>query len=151
MKIARVPIHLNRDEFLTPFDTLFDRLVQKQFPGFQKEFGISFKNGAFPKVNVIDYDECVMIVAELPAITKDALNIDIEDRVLTISGDKHNVEEPEARYIMKELKHSSFRRSFDLGDNLSEDINARFEDGVLRIEIPKVMPSEPTKKTIDIN
>ena len=100
MKIARVPIHLNRDEFLTPFDTMFDRLVQKQFPDFQKEFGISFKHGAFPKVNVIDYDECVMIVAELPAITKDALNIDIEDRVLTISGDKHNVEEPEARYIM---------------------------------------------------
>jgi len=151
MKIARVPIHLNRDEFLTPFDTMFDRLVQKQFPDFQKEFGISFKHGAFPKVNVIDYDECVMIVAELPAISKDALNIDIEDRILTISGDKHNVEEPNARYIMKELKHSSFRRSFELGENLSDDISARFEDGVLRIEIPKVMPSEPTKKTIDIN
>jgi len=151
MKIARVPIHLNRDEFLTPFDTMFDRLVQKQFPDFQKEFGISFKHGAFPKVNVIDYDECVMIVAELPAISKDALNIDVEDGILTISGDKHNVEEPNARYIMKELKHSSFRRSFELGENLSDDISARFEDGVLRIEIPKVMPSEPTKKTIDIN
>ena len=66
MKIARVPIHFNRDEFLTPFDTMFDKIVQSQFPNFQKEFGISFKKGSFPKVDVVDYDDSVVIVAELP-------------------------------------------------------------------------------------
>lgn len=151
MKIARIPIHFNRDEFLTPFDTMFDKIVQNQFPSFQKEFGISFKHGAFPKVDVVDYDDCVVIVAELPSMKKELLNIDVEDGVLTISGDKHQLEEDDARYIMRELKHSSFRRSFELGDNLSNDISAKFEDGVLRIEIPKKEQMESDKKRIDIN
>ena len=150
MRIAKVPLHFNRDEFLTPFDTMFDKIVQSQFPNFQKEFGISFKHGSFPKVDVVDYDECVVIVAELPSMTKERLNIDVEDGILTISGDKHQLEDEDARYIMRELKHSSFRRSFQLGDNLSSDVSAKFEDGVLRIEIPKKEQEESTKKRIDI-
>jgi HSP20 family protein len=151
MKIARVPIHFNRDEFLTPFDTFYDKIIQSQFPNFNKEFGISFKNGSFPKVDVVDYDDCVVIVAELPSMKKELLNIDVEDGVLTISGDKHQLEDDDARYIMRELKHSSFRRSFELGDNLSSDISATFENGVLRIEIPKKEKVESTKRNIDIN
>ena len=151
MKIASVPIHFNRDEFLTPFDTMFDKIVQSQFPNFQKEFGVSFKHGSFPKVDVVDYDECVVIVAEMPSMTKERLGIDVEDGVLTISGDKHQLEDADARYLVRELKHSSFKRSFKLGDNLSSDVTAKFEDGVLRIEIPKKEHVESTKKRIDIN
>ena len=150
MKIARVPIHFNRDEFLTPFDTMFDKIVQNQFPNFQKEFGISFKHGAFPKVDVVDYDDCVVIVAEMPSMEKELLNIDVEDGVLTMSGDKHQLEDDDARYIVRELKHSSFKRSFELGDNLSSDISAKFENGVLRIEIPKREKEESTKRSINI-
>ena len=150
MKIARVPIHFNRDEFLTPFDTFYDKIIQSQFPNFNKEFGISFKNGSFPKVDVVDYDDCVVIVAELPSMKKELLNIDVEDGVLTISGDKHQLEDEDARYIMRELKHSSFRRSFDLGEKLSSDVSATFESGVLRIEIPKKEKVESTKRSINI-
>jgi len=150
MKIARVPIHFNRDEFLTPFDTFYDKIIQSQFPNFNKEFGISFKNGSFPKVDVVDYDDCVVIVAELPSMKKELLNIDVEDGVLTISGDKHQLEDEDARYIMRELKHSSFRRSFELGENLSSDVSATFESGVLRIEIPKKEKVESTKRSINI-
>ena len=150
MKIARVPIHFNRDEFLTPFDTFYDKIIQSQFPNFNKEFGISFKNGSFPKVDVVDYDDCVVIVAELPSMKKELLNIDVEDGILTISGDKHQLEDEDARYIMRELKHSSFRRSFELGENLSSDVSATFESGVLRIEIPKKEKVESTKRNINI-
>ena len=150
MKITKVPIHLNRVEFLTPFDTMFDKIVQNQFPNFQKEFGVSFKKGSFPKVDVVDYDDSVVIVAEIPSMTKERLKIDVEDGILTISGDKHQLEDEDARYIIKELKHSAFRRSFELGDNLSTDISASFEDGVLRIEIPKKEQTETIKKRIDI-
>ena len=151
MKIAKVPIHFNRDEFLTPFDRIFDNMVNAQFPSFEKEFGISFQKGAFPKVDVVDYDDCVTIVAEIPALSKDRVSIDVEDGVLSISGDKHQLDEPNARYIRRELKHSSFRRSFELGESLDgDDINATFVDGVLRIEIPKIEPIQPQKKTIDI-
>ncbi|MBT7338570.1 MAG: Hsp20 family protein [Candidatus Jacksonbacteria bacterium] len=124
--------------------------MQNQFPNFQKEFGISFKHGAFPKVDVVDYDDCVVIVAEMPSMEKELLNIDVEDGVLTMSGDKHQLEDDDARYIVRELKHSSFKRSFELGDNLSSDISAKFENGVLRIEIPKREKEESTKRSINI-
>ena len=70
MKITKMPVHLNRDEFLTPFDRLFDNIVHTQFPSFEKDFGISFEKGAFPKVDVVDYDDCIVIVAEIPALSK---------------------------------------------------------------------------------
>ena len=63
MKLARVPLHFNRDEFLTPFDRMFDDIVSSQFPEFEKNFGISFQKGSFPKVDVADYDESIVIIA----------------------------------------------------------------------------------------
>ena len=82
---------------------------------------------------------------------KESLGIEVEDGVLTISGDKHNPIDEKGRYIRKELKHSSFRRSFQLGENLdTEKINANFLDGVLRIEIPKKEPVKPKKHKVKI-
>ena len=51
------PQHLNRDEFLTPFDKIFDQMMSKQFPAFQEEVGVSFNQGAYPKVNIYEYDD----------------------------------------------------------------------------------------------
>ena len=152
MKITKMPVHLNRDEFLTPFDRLFDNIVHTQFPSFEKEFGISFEKGAFPKVDVVDYDDCIVIVAEIPALSKKNISIDVEDGVLSIAGDKHQLSEPNARYIRRELKQSSFRRSFQLGESLdSENIVANFNEGVLRLEIPKREPVKKEKQSIKID
>ena len=151
MKLARVPLHFNRDEFLTPFDRMFDNIVNTQFPEFEKNFGISFEKGSFPKVDVADYDESIVIVAEIPSLKKDALKIEVDDNILTISGDKHSLDDENVRYLRKELKHSSFRRSFQLGDLLdSENISANFSDGVLRIEIPKKEQIANQPRQIDI-
>tara|TARA_R100000995_G_scaffold84832_1_gene65086 strand:+ start:4268 stop:4729 length:462 start_codon:yes stop_codon:yes gene_type:complete len=152
MKLARVPLHFNRDEFLTPFDRMFDDIVSSQFPEFEKNFGISFQKGSFPKVDVADYDESIVIIAEIPSLKKDALKIEVEDNILTISGDKHNLHDEDVRYIRRELKHSSFRRSFQFFNDVldSKNINANFEDGVLRIEIPKKSPTLPKKYKVEI-
>jgi|TARA_B100000073_G_scaffold323632_1_gene305862 HSP20 family protein len=152
MKLTRVPLHFNRDEFLTPFDRMFDDIVSSQFPEFEKNFGISFQKGSFPKVDVADYDESIVIIAEIPSLKKDALKIEVEDNILTISGDKHNLHDEDVRYIRRELKHSSFRRSFQFFNDLldSKNITANFEDGVLRIEIPKKSPVLPKKYKVDI-
>ena len=50
-RIVVNPKHLNRDEFLTPFDAIFDELVNKSFPTFKEEVGVSFNKGAYPKLN----------------------------------------------------------------------------------------------------
>ena len=92
------PAHLNRDEFLTPFDTIFDQLMNKQFPHFHEEVGVSFAKGAYPKVNVYEYDDKIGIVAEIPGLDKKNVSVDVEDQVLTISGDKHGFDFKEKHY-----------------------------------------------------
>jgi len=151
MRIAKVPLHFNRDEFLTPFDRMFDDILSTQFPEFALQSGISFEKGSFPRVDVADYDDSVVIIAEIPSLKKDALKIEVDKGILSISGDKHQLDEDNVRYIRKELKHSSFRRSFKLGEVLDADnIVATFEDGVLRVEIPKSEPSANSKRVVDI-
>ena len=146
------PNHLNRDEFLTPLDTIFDQLMSKQFPNFQDEVGVSFNKGAYPKVNVYEYDDHIGIVAEIPGLDKKDVTVDVEEQILTISGNKHGFESEGGKCITRELKQSSFKRSFNLGEHLDgEDVTAKFKDGMLSISIPKVTPEKPKKKFVTIS
>ena len=143
----------DRDEFLTPFDKMFDNLVERQFPEVVKQVGVKpYQGSAYPKVNVYEYDDKIGIVAEIPGLEKGQLNVDVEEGVLTISGDKHGVwEEDGAKVLRRELKSSSFKRSFTLCEMLNgNDIKANFKDGVLSIEIPKIEPAKPKKHSVKI-
>ena len=151
---TNLPQFFNRDEFLMPFDRLFDKVMENQFPNFTEEFGVKcFEGGAYPKVNVYEYEDKIGIVAEIPGLSKKQVNIEVEDNVLTISGDKHNVaDDNTAKIIRRELKHSSFKRSFQLGDQLdAEKVSAKFEDGILSVNIPKIEPEQPKKKSVKIS
>ena len=146
------PQHLNRDEFLTPFDKIFDQMMNKQFPAFQEEVGVSFNQEAYPKVNVYEYDDKIGIVAEIPGLDKKNVSVEVEQNLLTISGDKHGFEDDGGKCITRELKHSSFKRSFNLGDHLDgDDVSATFKDGMLSITIPKIEPELPKKKMVKIS
>ena len=143
----------DRDTFLTPFDKMFDSMVESQFPDIVKSVGVKpYQGSAYPKVNVYEYDDKVGIVAEIPGLDKKQLNVDVEDGVLTISGDKHSTfEDDGAKVIRRELKQSSFKRSFELGEQLDGDnIAANFKDGVLSVSIPKIEPEKPKKTYIKI-
>lgn len=144
----------DRDEFLTPFDKMFDSMVETQFPDIVKQVGVKpYQGSAYPKVNVYEYDDKVGIVAEIPGLNKKQLSVDVEDGVLTISGDKHSSFEDEgAKVLRRELKQSSFKRSFELGELLDGDnISANFKDGILSVSIPKVEPETPKKHTVKIS
>ena len=145
---------IDRDSFLTPFDKLFDQLVSAQFPEMAKNIGVNpMSNTAYPKVNVYEYDDKVGVVAEIPGLDKADLQIDVEDGVLTIAGDKHGLfDDQGAKVIRRELKHSSFKRQFELGELLDGgSIKASFKDGLLSIEIPKVEPAKPKKHSVKIS
>ena len=152
-KVFRVnPRHLNRDEFLTPFDAIFDELVNKSFPTFKEEVGVSFNKGAYPKVNVYEYDDKIGIVAEIPGLDKKNVSVEVEEQILTISGDKHGFDSDGGKCITRELKQSSFKRSFNLGEHLDgDDVSASFKDGMLSISIPKKEPEKPKKKFVKIS
>ena len=143
----------DRDEFLTPFDKVFDKMLETNFPEVIDQVGVTpYSNSAYPKVNVYEYDDKVGIVAEIPGLSKKQIKVDVEDNILTISGDKHSVwDDAKAKVLRRELKQSSFKRSFTLGELLDGgDISANFKDGVLSIEIPKVEPAKPKKHSIKI-
>ena len=143
----------DRDEFLTPFDSLFDRVFGSSFPSFAKEFGPDFyQKGAYPKVNIVSHKDTVEIVAEIPGLSKDNVNVNVQGNTLTISGTKNNTQkETDSVYILRELKHSSFKRSFTLGENIDTDsIKAAFDNGILRVTLSKITPSEPNVRKIEI-
>jgi HSP20 family protein len=92
-------------------------------------------------------------VAEIPGLNKKQLNVEVEEGILTISGDKHNTfEDDGAKVLRRELKQSSFKRSFELGEQLDGDnIDASFKDGVLSVSIPKIEPEKPKKTFVKIS
>ena len=144
----------DRDTFLTPFDKMFDAMVESQFPDVVKQVGVKpYQGSAYPKVNVYEYEDKVGIVAEIPGLDKKQLNVDVEEGVLTISGDKHSTfEDDGAKVLRRELKQSSFKRSFELGEQLDGDnIAANFKDGVLSVSIPKAEPEKPKKTFVKIS
>ena len=133
---------------MVPFDSLFDDIIQKTMPSFTDEFGVNFfGSNSYPKVDVIDHDDRITIEAEIPGLSKKEVSVDLEENTLTISGAKQSKDEsPEIKYIRKELKRSSFKRSFKLGENINQkNVNADFNNGVLLITLPKKEPEKPKK------
>jgi HSP20 family protein len=143
----------HRNEFVTPFDSLFDELMNSSFPTFKDSFGVDlFGKSAYPKCNIIDKEKSMVIVAEIAGMTKDDIEIEFEDSVLSITGKSRNDESKvDGTIIHRELKHSSFKRSFMLSEKFDTDgIDATFENGLLNITIPKLEPEQSKSKKINI-
>jgi HSP20 family protein len=146
--MTKLHIKPSREEFMVPFDSLFDDIIQKTMPSFTDEFGVNFfGSNSYPKVDVIDYDDRITIEAEIPGLSKKEVSVDLEENILTISGAKQSKDESlEIKYIRKELKRSSFKRSFKLGENINQkNVNADFNNGVLLITLPKKEPEKLKK------
>lgn len=152
-------INKMRDEFLTPFDTIFNKVFNDTFPYTAKELGPNFfEQGSYPKVNVMEHPQRMTIEAAVPGLTSEDVDIELLNNTLTVSGGKQfsREEDQDAQYVRRELKKSAFQRTFKLGDNLKpEDISASFENGMLYIDIPKKEPvrvdiEQPQAKKVKI-
>lgn len=149
------PFLSHRDEFVTSFDRIFNEIFENAFPDSTKEFGVDlFSKGAYPKVNIVDDENQISIEAEIPGLTKEQVKIEVQDDILMIKGERREKQDNSKKtYVYRELKQSSFVRSFQLNDNLDSDkIDAKFKDGILEITIPKKVPESKVSKTkvIDI-
>ena len=81
---------IDRDSFLTPFDRMFDEIVGKSFPQINEQVGVNpFQGTAYPKVNVYEYDTKIGVIAEIPGLDKKDLHVEVEEGVLTVSGENH--------------------------------------------------------------
>ncbi len=92
-----------------------------------------------PAVNITEEKDDYLVSLAAPGLKKDDFKIDVEGNTLTISSEKEEKkEEKEAKYTRKEYSYSSFERSFTLPDEVNKDkIEARYEDGLLKLILPK--------------
>ena len=98
-----------------------------------------------PAVNISENKNHFEVSVAVPGLKKSDFNIDVDENMLTISCEKEEKkEEKEDRYTRKEYNYTSFTRSFTLPEGVIKDkIEAVYEDGVLRLTLPK---SEQVKK-----
>jgi len=96
-----------------------------------------------PAVDVTTEGENMVIRAELPGLKREDVDLTVANGVLTVSGERKQEEErEEGGYLIKERRSGSFRRTMTLPEGVrTEDIKARFEDGVLEVTMPGGAPA----------
>jgi HSP20 family protein len=122
---------------------IFDNLLHKHFPDFETTFGEGFfSSSAYPKVNIVKFDDRIELKAELPGLEKKDIIIKFKDNVLTLSGKKRTESEEENKsgeVIKEEIKTSSFKRQFTIPDIWDgNNIKAKMDGYYLNLIIPKI-------------
>ena len=104
-----------------------------------------------PAMDLVETDEHFVLKADLPGLTEADVNLEVEDNVLTISGErKAEHEDKREGYVRVERAFGAFRRSLTLPEGVDpEAVSARFEKGVLEVRIPKPEQRKPRKITIN--
>lgn len=99
-----------------------------------------------PPIEIFERGSDLVVRADLPGLSKDDVNVDVDNGVLTISGERRSEHEEEREgYFRSERSYGSFSRSIPLPESVNEDqVNASFKDGVLEVTMPK--PPEETSK-----
>ncbi len=103
-----------------------------------------------PRVNVEENDNEWILTAELPGVTKDDIELNFRDNILTLSGEKKiEKEDKKKNYHHIERSYGRFSRSFAINSSIVTDkIEAKFKDGILTVVLPKAEEEKP--KLIDI-
>ena len=103
-----------------------------------------------PPVDIQETDDSYRLTAELPGLTKDDINITLENNVLRLSGErKFEKDVKKESYHRIERSYGNFTRSFALPQQVSSDkVEAAFKDGVLTITVPKAEQAKPRKIAI---
>lgn len=103
-----------------------------------------FDKNSYPKVNVVDEADKIVVEAEIPGLSKEEVSVTISHNCLVIKGEKKkDVTERRGTYLRKELRHSSFSRCVgELGENIDKNsIDAEFRDGILTVTMNKLKPT----------
>ena len=103
-----------------------------------------------PAVDVFDTKDAVILKAELPGLTADDVDVEIDDNVLTVSGERTFADKVEdGHYYRLERSYGKFSRSLTLPQGIKADeVSANFANGVLEIRVPKADEVKPRKVAI---
>lgn len=128
---------------------LFPTLMDDFFYPLNRGESASFSQ-MMPSVDIYEKDNKVFFEAEVPGFDKENLKVDINGKVLTLSGERKEETEEKGESYRKERRYGSFERSFQLGFEAGDDaVEAKYENGILTISVSK--PAEQQKKQIEIH
>ena len=125
------------------------------FPSLMEEFfrpdwvgGMQQHNVAVPPVNIRETDNAFEVELSAPGKAKEDFIIELDNELLTISSEqKSENTTQEGKFTRREFSHASFRRSFTLPETVKEDdITATYENGILKISLPKREEALPKPK-----
>ena len=121
-------------------ENLFDDWMDFSFPDIDKTlYGKHAKN--MMKTDVKETDQGYEVAIDLPGFKKDEIKLELNDGYLTISAEKgldKDEKDKENRYIRRERYAGSMSRSSYVGESLTEqDIHAKYENGILTLDVPK--------------
>lgn len=139
----------DEDRFLRDFDPFFDDFFDA--PIFDRRELRKLNN--MMKTDVKERDNEYVIDVELPGIDKKDITLDLRDGYLVIGVHReHNVNEDNKKenFIRRERSYGSFSRSFYVGDIKEKDIDAKLENGILQIIVPKSHESLDSSSRIEI-
>lgn len=127
------------------FRPLFDDLLTPSFGG--RMAGMDLLRT--PEADVMESQEEIRVTLELPGVPAENVEVNLEDNVLTISGEKteeHRQEGKEQRWHLSERRYGRFTRSFVLPREVETDrIEANFHNGVLTVRVPKSERVKPRR------
>lgn len=136
------------------FDDFFDDF--SMFPArdaHKSLYGKHAKN--LMKTDVRETDQTYELDIDLPGFKKDEINVDLQDGYLTISAAKSldkDEKDKKGRYIRQERYAGTCSRSFYVGDVTPKDVSAKYEDGILKLSMPKQEKKElPKSSNINID
>jgi HSP20 family protein len=110
-----------------------------------------YNRSSLMRVDIKDTENAYLLEAELPGISKDQINIETDNDVLTISVNQDETKEVnEDQYLRRERRCCSMTRSFNIDNIDTGKIKAKMENGVLMLELPKREPDKKAVRKIDI-
>jgi len=105
------------------------------------------------RTDIRDTGDAYVLEADLPGMKKEDIHIDIDGDRLSISAERNAVKEEKDEnggYIRCERSYGSFSRSFDISGIRAEEISAAYEDGVLKLTLPKQSKTVPASRRLEI-
>jgi len=102
-----------------------------------------------PEVDIFETDKAITLLADIPGVKPEKLNIDLRDNILTITGDVDRLQTADEELLVMEYETGRYYRQFTLSEVIDQTkIDAKLNLGVLRLSLPKVAKAAPRKIAI---
>jgi HSP20 family protein len=131
------------------FGNLFDEFFN-ELPAFT---GREWNNWSFPPVNIHETPDAYHVELSVPGRSKEDFKVNVENGLLTVSFEKkEETKNEDYKTVRREFSYRSFKRSFNLDERTdAEKIQAKYENGLLKLLLPKKEETKESAKQITIN